>query len=76
VGADPEPNDCVAFSGSQCAPTDSKADGIDWQNLVDLFEVEAWVGGIFEPETIRIAGLTLDFPRQAFEEFPEAFSPS
>ena len=59
MGADPEPLDDIIFDHAQAAPTWSDTDGIDVGIFMDLFEVEAGVGGVGFPEAVVFPGLSL-----------------
>ena len=67
MGPDPEPIDRISLHQAQCSPAAGNAHRIQRLIAVDALEMQAGMFRIVSPQAITLAGLFLDFIRQAGE---------
>jgi hypothetical protein len=53
----PIPDDVVSIQNSDGAVVDSNSSGIDWSRGMNGFEMQTWMTGVFNEQTIRVPRL-------------------
>lgn len=74
VRANPEPNDVITFTNTECAIAGADPGGANGPRGVDLLEPEAGVIRIVPENPIGFSGLTLDMLRELCKRPAERFS--